>query len=482
VFSQLSIGPGPGSWVAYGILLIVALVYLSLLGMLLVKSVEGLIRLIAGIGFDKHKRTPDKGILGVLAILGCCGQKRKPRRRSTRRRPALVPPRIHRSASDLSSYMPPPGGIHPDGTATPPRILTADSRKGSANSHPPSVLKPEHANRPYKEDSSDEGNIMGAWQPFSHASGSGYMPIVDGSQTSSAPKLTSPSSGGGTGFTRVGGGRAHIDSPYAIASGSTHTFPSIGQQSQIFATGGANQSRTASPMQTVLQVHSLERNVDEDVPLSVSNVGAGLGQNGLSLGDMHAAHVRTKSQTAIVEDYPSHSASFLHKIGPTQLPSMASMSNSKPSFLRPKYLSQDTFLQPPITAPAAMSKFTLGDDNEDGSGGEEADQKKKTGGYEKKWYHIRRNRPYSIEGRPSATSSISELEQSRSKLELDQEMGGLGLPASSTQRSFVVIRKPPSSLGRSSQQISGSANVGKGNADTTGFETNAKANSRPPTR
>jgi hypothetical protein len=452
--------------VAYGILTIVALVYFAMFAMLIVKTVEGLIRLVGGIGFAKNKRTVDNGILGVLGVLGCCGQRRKPRRRSTRQRPTFTSARIHRSASDLSSYMPPPGGIHADGTATPPRMLTTDSRKDSTHSQPPSVLKAEHVNRPYKEDSSDEGYIMGAWQPFPRASG--YTPVTDGPQTSPPIKVGTPS--GGTGFSRVGGGRAHIDSPYAITSGSTHTFPSIGQQSQIFASGGGNQSRTALPGPSV------DRSVDEDVPLSVG-AGVSVGVNALPLGALQPAHIRTKSQTAIVEDYlPSqpHSASSLHKFGQAQV-SISSVSNPMPNFLRPKYVSQDTFLKPPNTAPPTATKFTLGDDNDDDSGGEEPDHQKK-----KKWYHIRRNRRYSVEGRPSATSSTTELEASGSRLQGDQELGGLGLTSSATQRSFVVIRKPPSSLGRSSQHFAG-ASLG-GGGTTTQSTTYPKASARPPTR
>jgi hypothetical protein len=94
------------------------------------------------------------------------------------------------------------------------------------------------------------------------------MPVTDGPQTLPPTKVassSSPGGGGGTGFSRVGGGRAHFDSPYAIASGSTHTFPSIGQQSQIFAGGSAgNQSGTALPTQPVLQGHGVERSADED--------------------------------------------------------------------------------------------------------------------------------------------------------------------------------------------------------------------------
>jgi len=449
--------------------------------MLLVKTVEGLIRLFSGIGFAKTKRTVDSGLLGALGVLGCCGKKQRRRRRSTRRTPSILPARMHRSASDLSSYMPPPGGIHPDGTATPPRFLTTDSRKGSTHSHPPSVLKPEHANRPYKEDSSDEGYIMGPWQSFPHAPGSGYMPVTDGPQTLPPTKVAStsspPAGGGGTGFSRVGGGRAHIDSPYAITTGSTHTFPSIGQQSQIFAgtSGGGNQSGTVLPVQAILQGHGVEKNIAEEEPYSVSDVSIGepVGVNALPLGAMQPVHIRTKSQTAIVEDYlpnTPHSASSLGKFGQAQA-SIASMSNPMPNFLRPKYLSQDTFLKPPTTAPATATKFILGDDNEDDSGGEEQEQQRKR----RWWNHIRRNRRYSAEGRPSATSSASELDRSGSGLQLDPELGGLGLNAPSTVRSFVVMRKNPSSLGRSSQHVAGTS-LGEGG------NTQQKASSRPPTR
>jgi len=448
--------------------------------MLLVKIVEGLIRLFSGIGFAKTKRTVDSGLLGALGVLGWCGNKQRRRRRSTRRIPPISPARMRRSASDLSSYMPPPGGIHPDGTATPPRFLNTDSRKGSTHSHPPSVLKPEHVNRPYKEDSSDEGYIMGPWQSFPHAPGSGYMPVTDGPQTLPPTKVTStsssPAGGGGTGFSRVGGGRAHIDSPYAITTGSTHTFPSIGQQSQIFAgsSGGGNQSRTALPIQAVL-----ERSVAEEEPFSVSNVGIGepVGVNALPLEAMQPVHIRTKSQTAIVEDYlpiPPHSASSLSKFGQAQA-SISSVTNPMPNFLRPKYLSQDTFLKPPITAspstaPPTTTKFTVGVDNEDDSGGEEQDQPWW------RWYHIRRNRRYSAEGRPSATPSVSDLGRSGSGLQVDPELGGLDLNAPSTVRSFVVKRKTPSSLGRSSQHVAGTSLGGGGNT------TQQKASSRPPTR
>ena len=464
--------------------------YLALVFMLLVKVVEGFLRLFGGIGF-KSKRTGDSGILGALSRLGWCGDRRKPRRRSTRRRlPGTLPISIARKNSDLSSYMPPPGGIHADGTATPPRFLTTDSRMGSTHSQPPSVLKPEYANRPYREDSEDDGFIMGAWQPFPQAGG--HAPVTDGPQT--APPATmglthfqkvapggspSTSAGGGTtGFSRVGGGRAHIDSPYAIAnSGSTHTFPSIGQQGQAVASV-VNQSRTTLRSQ-LPHGHGFEGSADDREPLPVSNVETGVpvGTHGLPLGAMVPLHIRTKSQTAIVEDFlPSvpHSASSVSKFGQGQALASSSQLSTQLGLLRPRYLSQDTLLRPPVTAPPVKSKFTLGDDNDDESGMDEPDQQKK-----KKWYHLRKNRPHSSEGRTSTTPSAADLSAGSSKVQMDQDLGGLSKSQPSTQRSFVVIRKPHGSMGRVSQQALAARLQGE---DSSLHAGPSKDPSRPPTR
>jgi hypothetical protein len=122
---------------------------------------------------------------------------------------------------------------------------------------PPSVLRPEHALRPYKEESDDEnGYIMGSWQPYPRAS-------FDASQPGPAPT---------TGFTRISGGRAHIDSPYAIASRSTSTFPSTEEQ---------HPSTSPNPSR---------RHDSFDLPP----------------GAMPPANIRMKPQTPVIE-HPAHS-------------------------------------------------------------------------------------------------------------------------------------------------------------------------------
>ena len=405
--------------------------------MLLGKIIEGLVRMFGGIGFDRSKHMVDTGILGACGLLGCCGSKKKRRSRSSSR---------HKRRSrnpDLSSFLPPV--INNPGTVTP--------RMGSGNSQPPSVLKPEHANRPYREEhNDDDGYIMGAWRPSPRAS-LGYIPVSDGPQTPvpanfvlhppSKPKLSLSSSTGSTttpGFSRIGGGRAHIDSPYAITTGSTHTFPSIGHQSQ--KQSSLNQSSSALPSQLHYYERSSEDNED-DPPLSLSNVESGMahGNDGLPHGSTQESHIRTKSQSAIVENYlPVVSVSGS---GP-------SLAKQYQSFKAPvRHVSQDNFLRLPEES-YPKNKFTFGGgvDLDDDDSGDEQDQQKK----KKPWYHLRRPRLHSTEGRTSTSASATDI--GGNKEVADEEMGGLDSGEPKQQRSFVVIRKPANSMGRLTQPSS----------------------------
>jgi len=201
-------------------------------------------------------------------MLGCCGGRKK--RRSTRHRyRATEVPRD--AVSEVSSYLPPATGF---------------GHKGSTPSHhsqPASVLRPEHALRPYREDSDDEsGYIMGAWQPFPRP---GYNNV----DSSSSPTQADPNASATSGFSRVGGGRATFDTPYAITTGSTITFPSAHTASAP-PTGGA---------------HPLSHEDDDLFPTaSVVNIARQPQQADLDLppGAM-LPHMRTISQTAMVEDY-----------------------------------------------------------------------------------------------------------------------------------------------------------------------------------
>lgn len=440
--------------------------------MLLVKLLEAAVRIVGSIGFDRSRHVVDSGLLGACGLLGCCGPRKRSRRNSRRRhsnrRKAsnTSPSQIQTRDSDMSSYTPPVGGIHPiDGTSTPPRFLNADSRKGSANSQPPSVLRPEQANRPYKEelvDSEDEGYIMGAWQPFPRPV-SGYAPVGNVVQMGQPPhpKASSASNGSGgapaSGFSRVGGGRAHIDTPYAINTDSTHTFPSIGQQSQVQPAG--NQSTSALGGSPLFYERGMDS--DDNIPLSVANVEVAVGINGLPSGAMMPVHTRTKSQTAIIDYLPSGPASSQS----TSRVFQQQQDQGQPSVgPRQTHVSEDTFLRPPDAL--AVHKFVLGGngtDDDDDSGDEQNYKKRKP------WYRLRRNRPHSMVGGQASTPNLR-------KAAVDEELGGLNTENTpQPQKSFVVIRKPPSgSMGR--LNAAGTSN----NANTS--RTYPKASSRPPTR
>ena len=189
----MSIGSEACQWVAYVVLVIIAIGYLALVLLWLVKIIEAVMRIIGGVGFDRSRHTVDSGIVGVWALVGCCGSRkqRKPRQRAT-----------HSDLPQLNSQ-----------TTLP---LTAPKGSTPAQSAPPSVFRPEHALRPYREENDDDtGYIMGAWRPFPRT---GYNTVGD--------HATPPESPAKTGFSRIGGGRSHFDAPYSIATGSMHTFPS----------------------------------------------------------------------------------------------------------------------------------------------------------------------------------------------------------------------------------------------------------------
>ncbi|KAI0322495.1 hypothetical protein OF83DRAFT_1049176 [Amylostereum chailletii] len=243
----VSIGGQAGQWVAYVILFILAFVYLAFILMFVCKIVEAFVRIFGGVGFDRSRHAADGGLMGACGLAGCCGSRRHRKRR-------------HRAKqSDLPL------------TASQATFTRSQKDVTPTASQPPSVLKPEHALRPYREDTDDEsGFIMGAWQPFPRP---GYS-VIEGDPSS--PRIESPSLTK-SGFSRVGGGRAHYDSPYAIATSSTQTFPSVER--------GTPSNRNS--MDIGLQpptAMELERRV-----------------NNLPPGAM-APHVRTKSQTAVIEN------------------------------------------------------------------------------------------------------------------------------------------------------------------------------------
>ncbi|RXW25178.1 hypothetical protein EST38_g690 [Candolleomyces aberdarensis] len=474
---EISVGAGPGGWVAYGILIVLALVYLALVLMFLIKLIEATIRIFGRVGFDRSRHVHDAGLFGACGLLGCCGSRRRRRRGKGKGTGKGSSGDKYKSSelgdspsslnvgsgfparrnSDLSSYNPPAALLGADGgsdqgSITNPRFLgSADSRKGSTHSQPPSVLRPEHANQPYREEidrewwNENEGQggafIMGAWQPFGssgNATGqsgpaSKYMSVPQSQQASRpspSPQATTPS----TGFSRVGGGRAHIDSPYAInPTGNNHSqlglpnssntpghvFPSSGQLSvPPPQNAGSTQPLRSSPVQSHSpsavvshppssfprhQVPPANYMDEEEAPLPLSSVRQAqpapvpMDQlqhhqhaelEPLPPGAMQPAHIRTKSQTAIIEDAgpllynPASSSNSASQTGisarfslsglqPIKIPSFSSSSG-----LNPNSASRT---QPPPSAPPMFTLSADDDDADDDSGADDQQQKKKCG-------------------------------------------------------------------------------------------------------
>jgi hypothetical protein len=231
------------------ILLITAIVYLALVLILIIKIIEAGTRIFGGVGFDRSRHTVDSGLIGVCSLVGCCGSRKK---RS---------PHHRAKHSDLPQIV--------SQTTLP---LTAPKGSTPTQSAPPSVFRPEHALRPYREENDDDtGYIMGAWRPFPRP---GYNPVGD--------HATPPESPAKTGFSRIGGGRSHFDAPYSIATGSAHTFPSLDQPpTPQRVSHESNPSVTTSLTNAERQPHS-----------------------SLPPGAM-PPHVRRKSQSAVIEHAPA---------------------------------------------------------------------------------------------------------------------------------------------------------------------------------
>ncbi|KIY46476.1 hypothetical protein FISHEDRAFT_47247 [Fistulina hepatica ATCC 64428] len=388
----VSIGYGPAAWVSYGILVILALVYVSFLLMLICKLIEAGVRVIGGTMMRKEdgehsNHVVDTGLIGACGMLACCGGDKRRRRRRRRR---------SKSKARREMYNSGVSGQNTTFVAPAPQFGTS-SIKESVNSGPPqSVLRPEHALQPYREDrdiiaDDSEGYIMGAWQPFGNTKGS-YSPV--NSTTQSTPSK---------GFSRVGGGRANMDSPYAISAGelagagsppSTHPFPRA-----PYASGPGGYASASVP------AHAREYS-DDSPPPSFSNVASASMSSGLPQTGL-LPHVRTKSQTAIIEDM-----SALLKNAPAK--------------------------SSPISAPPADSSS---EDDESGMESDETTRPKK-----RPWYL----RHSAGDIRQSACLSVTV--PGGTGTDVAGSSGGSASAASTPMpgRSFVVIRKTQPSPGPSS--------------------------------
>ncbi|KAG8688414.1 hypothetical protein FRC09_012918 [Ceratobasidium sp. 395] len=266
----VSIGDSAGAWIAFAILIIIGIIYVMFILILACKIFEGLIRLIWHISFDRSHHSIDSGLVGALGQAGCCGA-RKRRRRSRGHRyqlsgsqsgsasskPAMSGRRTSSGLGMNVDYQVNGLDYQANGMGYPPGPSTVVPA-------PQSYLRPEQAWQPYQEADDDEGGyIMQSWhqQPNQQPGyppnqpGPGYQPIP--AQPAAASTSTS------SGFSRVKGGRAHYDSPFAIRA-------------------------PARPSPLSSQIHLPPGARPPDV------VAGGTGHM--------ARHSRTRSQTAVIED------------------------------------------------------------------------------------------------------------------------------------------------------------------------------------
>jgi len=207
--------------------------------MLMFKISEGFVRLILDVSFDRSKHTVDTGLIGAIGLAGCCGSRRGKGSGRVQSRPS-------RPGSDSTTQ-----------NMLPPIMHAAASHSRTTVSGPPSVLRPEQLNQPYREDSDDEGGyILGAWHYEDD------QPAEPRPSSPVAPK---------SGFSRVAGGRANIDSPYTMAAGPSTAFRTNTSNSR---------SQVTSPAPSA----------------SGSNLPPG------AMAPGHIPHSRRKSQSAIIED------------------------------------------------------------------------------------------------------------------------------------------------------------------------------------
>jgi len=384
----------------------------------------------------------DSGLIGVLGLLGCCGPPSESRRQRRARQQDAAEKKAHsRYRTSDSSELPPlnPHAAY-DSPGFPGQQPFVDPALRRGSFPTPSVLRPEHALRPYREDSDDEGYIMGAWKPFA-SQRSGYSPV---SETLRGTAASSPSQKqSSSGFSRVGGGKAHIDSPYSIshpgrASGSMHSFPSIGDKSPA----GPGPSSLSNPVYY---------DGDESLPPSLSNA-SNIGISALPPGAMQPSHIRTKSQSAVIED-----AGWVSPHSPltgqtTQQAPENSCSGGVAGFLRPRLSS---FMGSNNTNSQAAPVTTTGMMNVPNSPPSDDDDSERQP-RKKPWYFLKRHRPHTSEDSYMGPPPTVE-----------REFGGLDLSTSSSTpgRSFVVIRKNQS--------------AGRTTSDSTSRDNSAKRTSAP---
>ncbi|KAF8524760.1 hypothetical protein JB92DRAFT_3109283 [Gautieria morchelliformis] len=243
----VSVGAPAAGWIAYAILFIQALVYLFLFLILVSKLAEAAVRVVWRVAFGRSKHTVDAGLLGAIALAGCGGRRKGKAGRG----------RASRESDSTRGMLRP---VSPGATAASRRTMSALGTASSPAANgspggPPSVLRPEQLTQPYREESDDEGGyILGAWHyddeaespsaassPVSLSASAARASTPAGASVGRAstptgasirastpagasvrastpptPAARAPASS--SGFSRVAGGRANLESPFTMSA------------------------------------------------------------------------------------------------------------------------------------------------------------------------------------------------------------------------------------------------------------------------
>ncbi|EJD53678.1 hypothetical protein AURDEDRAFT_148582 [Auricularia subglabra TFB-10046 SS5] len=304
----VSVGSAAGGWVAYAILVIQGSVYAVFTLMLLMKVIEGLVRLLTGVPFEHtggSRHRARSGLFGALAA-GCAASRassRTPKNDRGTKRPKH--PRTV-SGTSGSSY----GELHDPSLAEqaalrPKGASPIQSTLFRNADHADSLSKTSYSRRYDDTADDDDGSIMGAWKHFPQFADPGAadydaQPPVPAPAPAPAPPAPK------TGFARVGGGRAHFDSPYAVV-GANKTPPSAFPMRATAAPASATPAAApiAAATAPIAAATALTKSTSRPSTSGSGNTvraPAG-GAAPLPSGAMPPpTHVRTRSQTAVIED------------------------------------------------------------------------------------------------------------------------------------------------------------------------------------
>ena len=273
---ELAMARSTRDWIAYVALILQAVVFVFFLLMLLVKLVEGLIRLFGGAHFDESTSPLDSGLFAAIMDLDCFngvrGGKaaaRKRRKRGSRQ----LQQNVHAAGSLTTQMMldrhsqgvPRDDDASPYGSPpyTPIGLPVVNSVYGNNNQLQPPLGPPPDNERRSSESRSEpsaSGHIMDAWSP--------HQPGIAAGGYALAPQLSPPIDAANAptrSFSVIRGGRADFENPYDVKPGSgpgrappvilQHAAPGPSRQSSYATTGGYI-TGTSTPIGPVATLNS----------------------------------------------------------------------------------------------------------------------------------------------------------------------------------------------------------------------------------